>query len=114
MTDQTIQAKSRPIAIDGNCPRCGGTHPDARFEQLAKPQDEYDLFAMCPVTNQPVLAALTTGTGVACSLSDLILRTNRYHAALLEIASYSGGPEVTGKFDEPSAARIARKALETI
>jgi hypothetical protein len=31
--------------------------------------------------------------------------------ALTKIASYGEGPTVTGRFDEPAAARIARAAL---
>lgn len=39
-------------------------------------------------------------------------RAEGYRAALTAIACYDQGPEVTGSFDEPGAARVARKALE--
>lgn len=35
----------------------------------------------------------------------------RYEAALVRIASLSGGPVVHGGFDEPGAAQVAREAL---
>lgn len=35
----------------------------------------------------------------------------RYRAALNNIASWKEGSKVTGTFDEPESARIARKAL---
>jgi len=38
-------------------------------------------------------------------------RVARLEQALVRIASYDDGPDVTGSFDEPCAARIARDAL---
>lgn len=39
-------------------------------------------------------------------------RINKLVEALTQIAAYDDGPEVTTAFDEPHAARVARKALE--
>jgi hypothetical protein len=39
-------------------------------------------------------------------------RINKLVSALIQIASYDEGPEVTSAFDEPHSARVARKALE--
>lgn len=39
-------------------------------------------------------------------------RIERLEAALREIAAYEEGPVVTGRFDEPWSASIARAALE--
>lgn len=41
-------------------------------------------------------------------------RVARLEQALMRIASYDEGPDVTGSFDEPCAARIARDALVPI
>jgi hypothetical protein len=46
------------------------------------------------------------------AIPDLITEVRRLRAGLAEIASYGEGPTVTGKFDEPTAARLARKLLE--
>ena len=43
---------------------------------------------------------------------DAAIKIARYENALNEIASWREGPEVTGTFDEPNSARIARAALE--
>jgi len=61
-----------PMAIDRDCPRCGGVHLEAAFQPLANPQDEYGLYAMCPATNQPVLAATFAGAGGSWSLTELL------------------------------------------
>lgn len=45
-------------------------------------------------------------------IEELEARAERYRKALEEIASYGEGPVVTGGFDEPCSARIARRALE--
>lgn len=42
----------------------------------------------------------------------LLERVRRYREALNEIASWGQGEQVTGSFDEPYAAQIAREALK--
>jgi hypothetical protein len=42
----------------------------------------------------------------------LVAEVRRLRAALTEIASYKEGLIVTSSFDEPSAAKVARAALE--
>jgi hypothetical protein len=42
----------------------------------------------------------------------MIAEVRRLRAGLAEIACYGEGPAVTGKFDEPTAVRLARKILE--
>lgn len=37
-----------------SCQRCGEAHPNLQLEKLKNPADEYDYWAMCPNTNQPV------------------------------------------------------------
>lgn len=41
----------------------------------------------------------------------LAQQVERLEAALNDIAAWHDGPEVTGRFDEPGAARVARAAL---
>lgn len=43
--------------------------------------------------------------------SALTERVAKLEHALMRIASYDEGPDVTSRFDEPCAARIARDAL---
>lgn len=38
-----------------NCQRCGKTHTDLKFKPLKNPADEWDWWAMCPATRQPLL-----------------------------------------------------------
>ena len=43
--------------------------------------------------------------------TDLLARLKKMREALTKIASYGEGANVTGAFDEPNAAKIAREAL---
>lgn len=40
------------------CIRCGGTHTDLTVKRFCVPQDEYEFWGMCPVTNEPVIIAV--------------------------------------------------------
>ena len=40
------------------CQRCGRDHEDLEFEELKNPADEWKFWAMCPLTNQPVLLCI--------------------------------------------------------
>lgn len=49
---------------------------------------------------------------VAKRCAEAAARVERLEAALRKIAAYEEGPVVTGRFDEPWSASLARAALE--
>jgi hypothetical protein len=44
------------IAVE-ECPRCGEDHASVLFTSLSNPENEKDLWGMCPADNQPILAS---------------------------------------------------------
>jgi hypothetical protein len=60
----------------------------------------------------PLTEDLRFTAAARTALPELVAEVRRLRAGLAEIASYGEGPTVTGKFDEPTAARLARKILE--
>lgn len=39
----------------GKCARCGRDHSQLQFIELLIPQDEFQYWAMCPITGEPIL-----------------------------------------------------------
>jgi hypothetical protein len=82
-----VKMKARVnITVDlDNCPRCGASHPQILFQNLANPEipygvdneeetgARYDIYAFCSQTNQPVLAsqAMLDITDEEMSVEDL-------------------------------------------
>lgn len=44
------------VGLEG-CPRCSEDHESVLFQRLSGPEDERDLWGMCPTNNQPILAS---------------------------------------------------------
>lgn len=40
------------------CQRCGNDHPAMVFWELTNPADNYKYWALCPVTDEPVMLAV--------------------------------------------------------
>ena len=40
------------------CPRCGVEHPLLPFRYFKRPRTEMDMWAMCPITGEPLLASI--------------------------------------------------------
>jgi hypothetical protein len=80
-----VKMKARVnITVDlDNCPRCGASHPQILFQNLANPEipyargegetSHYDIYAFCSQTNQPILAsqAMLDITDEEMSVEDL-------------------------------------------
>jgi hypothetical protein len=49
--------KMRTVNIYG-CARCGKRHKDMQFKELTGHKAEYNYWAMCPVTKEPILLVL--------------------------------------------------------
>lgn len=49
-----------------NCARCGGNHVAMKFEPLKRAMVEHSLthWAMCPITQEPVLLGILLSAGV--------------------------------------------------
>lgn len=63
------------------------------------------------LSEYPSLLVSGTASGAIKAIEELCSENARMRDALNRIAAWSDGPGVTGHFDEPSAASIARKAL---
>ena len=71
---------------------------------------EMERCAVCAVPLERDLMGAELATAQA-ELLAVRAERDRYKAALNEIASWGEGPEVTGSFDSPDTAKIAREAL---
>lgn len=52
---KSAKARSIKIKIIKNCARCGGTHKNLTVKRLKKQCLDYDYWAMCPTTNEPII-----------------------------------------------------------
>lgn len=59
----------------------------------------------------PSLLVSGTASGAIKAIEELRDENERMREALNRIAAWDDGPEVTGHFDEPGSAHVARKAL---
>jgi hypothetical protein len=59
MSKQKAKHPKHHTVILTNCARCGKTHAELTFRELARPCEEWTHWAPCPHTHEPILMALT-------------------------------------------------------
>lgn len=42
-----------------HCARCNGVHEQVRFSRFLRPVNQYEYWALCPTTKEPILMELT-------------------------------------------------------
>lgn len=45
----------RTVALLRGCQRCGQDHSKLKFQPLTNPVDSFEWWALCPVTQEPIL-----------------------------------------------------------
>jgi hypothetical protein len=47
--------KDRELTVVDACPRCGGNHGTLLFNRMRRAARDYNFWASCPVTGEPIL-----------------------------------------------------------
>jgi len=55
-----------------NCARCGGAHEQLEVKPLDNPPDRYTHFAMCPISQQPIMVKIVAEQGSDSTPDDTV------------------------------------------